>query len=258
MTVQEAKNRVIAIARGEVGYTESGNNWHKYAAEMRAAYGWDVQNQPWCDIFVDWCFVKAFGLEAAAKMTYQPIGGFSALCRTSAQFYKNNGAWTLSPEPGDQIFLIYDGGINHTGIVTEVSGGVVSTVEGNSSDRVRTGAYAIGSSVIAGFGRPNWGTIAGKDTQDVPYEPPDSGAPEFKYHDYTYNVAVSLLKQGDYGPQVKHMQQLLDANGFKCEADGKFGGETYEALRAFQRAAGIEVDGEWGGQSFKAMWNYGG
>ena len=31
MTKQEAINKVIAIAQGEVGYRESGNNWHKYA-----------------------------------------------------------------------------------------------------------------------------------------------------------------------------------------------------------------------------------
>ena len=53
------------------------------------------------------------------------------------------------------------------------------------------------------------------------------------------------------------MQQLLNANGFECAADGKFGDETFETLKKFQAAADIDVDGEWGGQSFKAMWNYG-
>ncbi len=263
MTIQEAINKVIAVAQGEVGYRESGNNWHKYAGELTTAYGWNTQNQPWCDVFVDWCFVKAFGVAAAGKMTYQPIGGFSALCRASADYYKTNGAWSKSPEPGDQIFLIYEGGINHTGIVERVSGGVVNTIEGNSSDMVRRGAYAIGAANIAGYGRPKWSVVVNNEssTQAPAAEgpsanPDDPFVPAVKYHAYTYNVAVSLLKKGDFGPQVKHMQQLLDANGFPCEADGKFGNKTFEALKDFQRAAGINVDGEWGGQSFKAMWNY--
>lgn len=250
---------MIAVAQGEVGYRENGNNWHKYASEMTTAYGWNTQNQPWCDVFVDWCFVKAFGESAASKMTYQPIGGFSALCRASADYYKTNGSWSKSPEPGDQIFLIYEGGINHTGIVERVSGGVVYTIEGNSSDMVRRGAYGIGAANIAGYGRPNWSIISNSSTPSVTTgENTKPSTPDYKYHAYTYNVAVSLLKKGDFGPQVKHMQQLLNANGFPCEADGKFGDKTFEALKAFQNAAKIDVDGEWGGQSFKAMWNYGG
>ena len=253
MNISEAKNKLIAVAANEVGYHEGGNNWHKYAGDMITAYGWNTQNQPWCDVFADWCFVKAFGASAASKMTYQPIGGFSALCRASAGFYKTNGAWSKTPEPGDQIFMIYDGGINHTGIVEKVSGGVVHTIEGNSSDMVKRGAYAIGTSIIAGYGRPKWSVVADAD----PGEPvPEPDKPDHEYFPYTYSVAVSLLKKGNYGPQVLHMQQLLNANGFECAADGKFGDETFETLKKFQAAAGIDVDGEWGGQSFKAMWNY--
>jgi hypothetical protein len=257
MTEQEAKNKLIAVALGEVGYREGGNNWHKYASEMITAYGWNTQNQPWCDVFADWCFVKAFGMDAASKMTYQPIGGFSALCRASADFYKTNGAWSKTPEPGDQIFMIYDGGINHTGIVEKVSGGLVYTIEGNSSDMVRRGTYAIGTSIIAGYGRPKWSVVASENAEaDAPAPTKPADPLGYKYHAYTYNVAVSLLKKGDFGPQVLHMQQLLNANGFEIEADGQFGDKTFEALKNFQKAAKIEVDGEWGGQSFKAMWNY--
>lgn len=77
------------------------------------------------------------------------------------------------------------------------------------------------------------------------------------YCAYTYNVAVHLLRRGNYGPQVSHMQQLLKANDYDPgEIDGDFGAATEAALRAFQADAGITVDGEWGGESFDAMWNY--
>lgn len=163
MTKNEAISKLLVWANAQIGTTESGDNWNKYAPNMSGAYGWNVQNQPWCDVFVDAGFVECFGLENAAKMTYQPIGGFSAACRYSAQYYKNNGAWYSAPEPGDQIFFYYDGDINHTGIVVSASGGVVRTIEGNSRDAVRSNAYGIGTAIIAGYGRPNWSVVAGED-----------------------------------------------------------------------------------------------
>ena len=92
-------------------------------------------------------------------------------------------------------------------------------------------------------------------TDDPPSAEP--AEPTYKYCDYTYQVDVALLKIYCFGPQVEHMQQLLAANGFDPgDIDGKFGPQTFAALKAFQAAAGIEVDGEWGSQSFAAMWNY--
>lgn len=255
MTIQEAKNKLVAWCKDQVGYEEGYNNYNKYAPKWTEAGGWNAQNQPWCDIFVDCAFLECFGIDLASRLTYQPKGGFSALCSASAQFYKNNGAYYSSPEVGDQIFFNVSGGINHTGIVVRVGGGIVETVEGNSSDAVRNNAYAIGSSYINGYGRPNWGIFSGFDSNEED-EPATPSKPDYQYFPYTYNVAVSLLKKGNYGPQVKHMQQLLNANGFECEIDGKFGDETFEALKKFQTAAHIGVDGEWGGESFKAMWNY--
>lgn len=164
MTRNEAISKLLTWANAQIGTTESGDNWNKYAQNMSAAYGWNVQNQPWCDVFVDAGFVECFGIENAAKMTYQPIGGFSAACRYSAAYFAAQGALVQTPEPGDQIFFRdSDGVINHTGIVVSANGGIVRTVEGNSGDAVRSNAYGIGAPTIAGYGRPNWSVVAGSD-----------------------------------------------------------------------------------------------
>jgi len=42
------------------------------------------------------------------------------------------------------------------------------------------------------------------------------------------------------------MQSLLNAKGFKCKVDGKFGDDTFKALKDFQTKTNIEVDGEFG------------
>lgn len=258
MTKSEAIGKLIAWLKAQLGYTEGENNSNKYAAIAQPLLGWNAQNQPWCDTFTDAAFIECFGLAAASKMTYQPIGRGSALCRQSAQYFKNNLAWSDKPQIGAVVFFYYSGDINHQGIVVDVSGGMIRTVEGNSSDAVRSSAYPIGYVTIAGYGIPDWSVVA-EDASEDPPEESEPKKPDSSYCAYTYNVAVNLLKRGNHGPQVLHMQQLLKANGFDPGAlDGQFGDKTVAALKDFQRAAGIGADGEWGGESFKAMWNFGG
>ena len=253
MTIQEAKSRLIAWAEAQIGTREGADNYNRYAAGMKKLYGWDVQNQPWCDIFVDAGFVECFGLETAMAMTYQFPGCAGAACRFSAGYYKDAGSWTDTPQPGDQIFLYVDGGINHTGIVTAVEGGRVTTVEGNSSDMVARRVYALRALNIAGYGRPDWALAAesGAPSPELP-----APAPPAHYAPYEYGVKIALLRRGCRGAQVRSMQTLLNARGFDCgAADGEFGEATAAALTAFQRAHALECDGEFGGQSFTALWN---
>ena len=236
MTIQEAKEKLVTWANAQIGTREGSNNYNRYAAiaESMRMYGWNVQNQPWCDVFVDAGFVECFGLESAAKLTWQPLGGFSAACRYSAQFYKNAGI---------------DGGINHTGIVTAVTNGCVYTVEGNSGDMVARRVYALHSPNIAGYGRPNWAAVASAPA-DPPSAAPAPSAPagtsaERRYAGYEYSVKIPLLRSGNSGPAVFNLQTLLSAHGFDCgSADGVFGPKTRAALTAFQ-------------QSFTALWDHG-
>ncbi len=252
MTIAEAKAKLTSWALAQVGYTEGENNYNKYAQGKTGAYGWDVQNQPWCDVFVDAGFIECFGLELASKLTYQPKGRFSALCSQSAQYYKNNGAWRNTPELGDQVFFNVSGGINHTGIVTSVSGGVVYTVEGNSSDMVRRNAYGVGSAYIAGYGRPNWAAAETAADQAAP----SPAAPAAEEVRCTVTLTLPVLRYGDTGEYVTLMQQRLIAKGCSCGpwgADGDYGGGTKAALLQFQRKSGLAADGVCGAQSWTKL-----
>lgn len=258
MTITEAKNKLVALANSQVEYCEGENNWNKYAAALDPlgiTFG-PKQNQPWCGEFILWLFWACFGVDDALAMLCSPNPSGIPLCSDGANYFKNAGRWFDIPEVGDVIFVYYSGGINHTGIVVSVSGGIVTSVEGNSGDAVRRNTYAISSPVIAGYGRPRWDVVAAESDQQ-PEAPKDPAQEPYSYCSYIYPVKVNLLKRGSYGPQVKHMQQLLQDNGFDCGGtDGVFGDQTYGALRLFQEAAKISVDGEWGGESFAAMWNY--
>ena len=173
LTQTEAKEKLLKVARAEIGYKEGYNNYIKYAEGSwdNQFYGWELQNQPWCDVFVDYCFTHAFTMQEGASMTYQTVGRGSALCKTSASYYKNNSAFYSYPEVGDQIFFYYGGDINHTGIVETVVGSgknwtSLTTIEGNSADQVARRTYNKGNTAIAGFGRPKWSVVTTSTTTE--------------------------------------------------------------------------------------------
>lgn len=255
MTINEAKNKLIEWARNEIGYSEGYNNWNKYAEKWTQAGGWNAQNQPWCDIWVDVCFIEVFGLELASKLTYQPIGGFSALCSASAQFYKNNKAWFTTPEVADQVFFYSGGGINHTGIVETVNGSYFTTIEGNSSDMVARRSYYVGNSYVAGFGRPNWSMInlfdaSNNSTNNNLNNSSPSTPTVISTPVSSVKSIYPLIKRGSSRKiAIRAMQKLLDCKGYnlgKWGIDGDFGWDTYQALRDFQRKNRLLIDGECG------------
>ena len=71
-----------------------------------------------------------------------------------------------------------------------------------------------------------------------------------------FDVKVPVLRRGDKGPEVKAMQSHLIGYGHSCGssgADGSFGPATEKALKAYQKAHGLEQDGVRGPATFKSM-----
>lgn len=243
MTKQEAIDKLLSWAREQVGYQEGANNYNKYAEteDLAKLLGWYAQNQPWCNIFCNCGFIECFGLEIGAKMIYQPIGDGSAACWRSAQFFKEHGAFSQYPEAGDVVFFYVNGAINHQGIVESVSGGIVHTIEGNSSDSVARRAYAIGAPNIAGYGRPDWDAAA-TEHSEPDEKPKDPDAPRLG----TVTVELPVLTNGMGGNAVAAMQGILRYQKYSlgvCGVDGEFGVATLAAVRNFQIRNDLERDG---------------
>lgn len=59
-------------------------------------------------------------------------------------------------------------------------------------------------------------------------------------------ATMPLLKKGSQGEAVKKIQKIINAKGYKLTEDGDFGSKTEAAVKAFQKANGLEVDGEVG------------
>lgn len=248
MSVEQAKQKLCLWAHEQIGYHEGSGNHNKYADnhDLQKMYGWLPQNQPWCDVFVDVGFIECFGLKAACAMTYQPIGAGSALCKQSAQYYKDNSAFFQTPESGDQVFFYSAGDINHTGIVVRVEGGSVHTVEGNSSDMVAERVYSVSDSKIAGYGRPNWSVVEGNDI-DVPTNGvTDIDAGNKPDNTRYFELTFPYIQRGDMNSFVMTIQRLLIANKIFCGidgADGDFGAMTEQAVKEYQSNVGLSPDG---------------
>ena len=140
-------NAVIAVARGELGYKENppDSNRTKYWADCYPAF----QGQPWCVVFLMWCFAKAN--EATAFFG----GAFTASCGMLMRWYREQYQTVpiVSVQPGDILILDFSGrkaDTQHCGLVTEVgwlSNGVVGwvkTIEGNTS---KSGSQSNGGEV---------------------------------------------------------------------------------------------------------------
>lgn len=264
MTEDEAKQKVIDLANSEVGYREKasnanlddktansgGANWTKYARDLDTTpdfYNGKKNGYAWCDIFVDWLFVKCFGAEKGRQMLYQPKQSAGAGCLYSAGYYKSANAWHKThPRLGDQIFFSYSAGeYSHTGIVVNINGNTITTIEGNTSDSVGRRTYETSNPVIAGYGTPKWSLaedfVVVQNGQIVNSSEKEDVATAILYPTPTENHSWSppLLRYApdDYYEACKLMQTALNVRNFDSgKADGYFGPKTQVAVnraRAF-------------------------
>ena len=266
--IEAAIGKVLALAKSEVDYREKANNqaldvkdgnagsgnFTKYARDLDAEptfYNGKKQGFAWCDVFFDWLFKTCFGAYLAMRMLCQPQNSAGAGCSYSAQYYKTAGRWTRNPQPGDQIFFFDDSGqINHTGIVESVDGTTVTTIEGNSGDRVARRQYDINSGYIAGYGRPLWElAVESLGPQQT------STAPVYNVAQANININM-ILKLGDTGDSVRVMQEHLLKTGYDVGpdgADGDFGKNTLAALKQYQKDRNLSECGYFGQKTFEAM-----
>ena len=61
------------------------------------------------------------------------------------------------------------------------------------------------------------------------------------------------LRYGSSGPSVSVLQQYLNKFGYNVSVDGRFGRETYYAVRMFQREQGLRVDGIVGPKTWERL-----
>lgn len=240
-------DKVINIALAEVGYLEKksnsqldhktanagSGNYTKYGRDMHAIYP-EIMNFPaeWCDAFVDWIFYKAYGISNAKAL----IGGdFNDYTPSSANLYKNKGAWYDTPEVGDQIFFKNSQRICHTGIVYKVDAEKVYTIEGNAagaSNTIKNGggvsknAYFLNNSGIAGYGRPKYDTETATDKENNTGAKIDYAQKKWQAYARSYKTTTSLNLRAGAGTDKEKIVVMPKGATVRCYGFYSVNGST--------------------------------
>lgn len=232
--------KVIDIALAEVGYKGKKSNsqldsktanqsgkYNKYARDLdniAGFYNGKKNGYDWCDIFVDWCFVQAFGVDKALELLCQPKKSTGAGCGFSMNFYKSKGRLFNTPQVGDQIFFGKVGDIYHTGLVYKVENGRVYTVEGNSGNsEVAKWDYPIGADYIAGYGRPAYDEEIKPIPEPTP-EPDYTGVIKYQAYTNEWLPEVNKCDSSDEGYAGIYGKAI---SGIRCKPE--FGEITVQA-----------------------------
>ena len=156
---------ILAVARRELGYTESP------AGSNRTKYGkwFGLDGQPWCMMFVQWCFRQADAQDLLPALT--------ASCGALMRAAQAKGCWiTGDYQPGDVVIYDFPGGAktDHCGIVVTALTDGVRTIEGNTGVGNDSNGGEVMErtrplSVIIGAYRPHYAeeTVEKEDDMDI-------------------------------------------------------------------------------------------
>ena len=223
---------VIQKAASYIGVREKYNNDVLFNT---AYYGRPVNgaSYPWCCAFIWYVFHLLDPTDRVFPKT--------ASCPAAMIWFAGKGQLhTHGPLPGDVVFYDFNGrGIaGHIGIVQSVGDGYVVAIEGNTGKGDPTNGGCVmerkrALSCCLAFGRPEYvETMPVADTTGYP-----------------------TIRQGASGAWVQLLQNALTVRGYAVSTDGEFGPQTEHKVRAFQRAACIEVDGIVGPQTWRSLFS---
>ena len=158
-TVEE----ILKTAESQVGVTEYPPNSNE-CIYNDAFYGRHVSgpSYPWCCVFVWWVFAQ-----------YNPcLVKKTASCQELGNWFNQNGRWHSNPQIGDVVFFHFntnDRWTNHVGIVRDIKGNTIETIEGNTSVNSDDNGGAVmirqRSSNIIGYGQPDYANMAPVDPE---------------------------------------------------------------------------------------------
>lgn len=166
---------IIALAKTQLGVTEEppGSNNVKYNS---AFYGHPVNGAEymWCVVFIWWLF-----RELGATNLFCG-GNLTASCDYVRNWAKQNNQWvTDNYQPGDLVLFDWntDGYLDHIGLVIEVNGNALTTIEGNVSERV--GQCTRSGITMVGAYRPRYTQKTDTKPEERPDTKPDKTADSY-------------------------------------------------------------------------------
>ena len=231
-------SQVLDLARSQLGTKATDTKRCKY---NKWYYGADVSGSEydWCVVFLMWLFYQL----GASELLFEKTANVGTI---AVEFKDKGKLVTKNYKAGDLVIFSWSGNkstwisgvktLDHIGIIEKVnSDGTYTTIEGNTGgtkngEVKRCTRYA---SQISCACRPDY-------------------APEPKIKFSTYKIKMSKIWKGsskNKKEQVLTLQALLLAYGYKGKdgknltLDGVFGDNTEHALKAFEKAKGLDKSG---------------
>jgi hypothetical protein len=230
------RDKILAVATAEIGYTEKPGNDNKYGTWF------GFPNVHWCAQFVSWCYAQAGH--------YIKGGGWPkgfAGVPYYIEYARRNNLLTTTPQPGDIVCFDWNGDkrADHTGLfVRDLGGGFIETIEGNTSAG-DAGSQSNGDGVYRRKRNKKFVQCyinALGDAATLPLS------------------ATTTYKKGDKGEAVKRIQEklnnwtVLHSKGTSLvEVDGHYGQKTADRVAMYQFAKKLAIDGICGPKTLKAL-----
>lgn len=212
-------DRILKTAAGEIGYREGEDNDTKYGIEF------GLNNQPWCVMFLWWCFKHSGGGELFPD---------SAHCDGVRAFAKEKGRWydhsdigeAVDIQRGDIIIFDYapaDGSGDHICLVENVTNNCsFQTIEGNYANMVMRVNRTLED--VSGLYRPDYGEDMNVPATEETEE--ETGDAFMSYGEKSGRVC--LLQYALYLIGYAPANSQLYGGGW----DGEYGDGTANAVRA--------------------------
>lgn len=258
MTEKELRQQVVDKFKEYKG-AQKGGTKHKYLIDtynsitpLPAGYKMSYTDA-WCA-----ATVSAIGYLCGLQDYIFP----ECSCSRMIELYKKAGRWeendAYTPRIGDLIMYDWEdsrsnyattnntGAPDHVGMIVTINGTFMTVLEGNMGTprQVGTRSMTVNGRYIRGYCLPDYKAAASarskQSTTTSPTTSPSISAVTYKRP----TIRVPVLCKGHKGTSVLILQHLLTARGLSTNGlDGDFGSGTLEALKTFQKSAGLSPSG---------------
>jgi peptidoglycan hydrolase-like protein with peptidoglycan-binding domain len=238
-------SEIIKVAESYLGYKESPPN------SNRTLFGkWHgLDGNPWCAMFVSYVYHES-GVTELRKVDPTNLPGF-AYCPNGVKYFRQQNRFNKTPRIGSLVFFDWgnDGISDHVGIVVDIQGENIITIEGNTS----AGNQSNGGEVqkrtrkmrdIQGFGHPlldesdHIKPVATKSNATTRSD--RSSRPSWS------GKFIRLSTPYQRNSEIQLWQRQMITKGYSLGvdgADGVFGPNSHKVLIQFQKKHGLVADG---------------
>lgn len=158
-TDETAAERVVALAKSQLGYRESTANYAVAGEELKGytRYGawYGDPYGDWCAMFASFCLHYA-GIDASDMPYEAGCTPWITALEERGLYVSSDEAEGYIPTPGDLIFFhnTQGEGSGHVGVITAFDDGkqIIAVIEGNCANRVQEQKYALEDTSVMGYG----------------------------------------------------------------------------------------------------------